>query len=234
MRRGRQGFILLFGTKPVVSDEPGQPVDARCPRCGRDATFHAKTYRTWFTLFFLPLVPVTGKKPLSQCSACGAQFPMPLDELRSRVSENHGQQNRQAIAMYNALRASPSNAITLNELMLLYASMKEYDQAVAAAGQFPLALHASEQCMTTLGRVYLAKGDTAMAVQWLDAALERNNQLGEAWYYKALAYLTADPSDPTQAARAARAARNAGFPNADELLRQAEEKSRESAGVLRT
>ncbi|HLL89217.1 MAG TPA: zinc-ribbon domain-containing protein [Tepidisphaeraceae bacterium] len=231
MRRPGRGFILLFGTKPIVSDEPGQPVEARCPQCGREATFHGKSYRLWFTLFFLPVVPVSGKKPLSQCSACDAQFPIPLDELRTRVTQNHGEQNQQAIAMYNSLRSSPSNAITLNELMLLYGSMKEYDQAIAAAGQFPQALHASEQCMTTLGRTYLAKGDTAAAMQWLDAALERNGQLGEASYYKALAYLTATPPEPAKAAQAARAARKAGYPNADDLLRQAEEKSREAGGT---
>jgi tetratricopeptide (TPR) repeat protein len=231
MCRPPRGFILLFGTKPIVSDEAGVVVEARCPQCGRDATFAAKSYRVWFTLFFLPLVPVSGKKPISQCSACGAQFPIPLDELRTRVSQSHGEQNQQAIAMYNSLRASPSNAITLNELMQLYASMKEYDQAIAAAGQFPQALHASEQCMATLGRVYLAKGDTALALQWLDAALERNNQMGEASYYKALTHLTATPPDPTRAVAAARAARAVGYPNADDLLRQAEEKVRGPAGA---
>jgi tetratricopeptide (TPR) repeat protein len=226
MSRQRRGFILLFGTKPVVSDEPGGPVHARCPRCGQEADFTAKSYRHWFTLFFLPLFPVTGKKPLAHCGRCGAQFPIALDELSRRVEQSHGEQNQQAIALYNSLRASPANAITLNELMLLYASMKEYDEAISAASQFPQALHASEQCMTTLGRVYLAKGNHASAIQWFDAALGRNSQLAEAAYHKAAAHLTDSPPDYDKAVAAARVARNSGYPNADELLRDAETRAR--------
>ena len=68
--------------------------------------------------------------------------------------------------MYNSLRLSPANAVTLNELMSVYAGMNEFDEAVSAAKMFPAALDSSEQCMTTLGRVYLAKGDYAEAVAW--------------------------------------------------------------------
>ena len=101
-----------------------------------------------------------------------------------------------------------------------------FSQAISAANEFPQALQASEQCMSTLGRVYLASERRAEAIQWFDAALARNPGLGEAHYYKAVAHLTDNPPNYAAAVAAARQARNAGFPNAEELLREAETKAR--------
>lgn len=222
----RRGFIILFGSRAITSNDTSPPVQTRCPRCSQPSNLVGKSYRTWFTLFFIPVFPVSGKTPFCECANCGAQFQVPAEELRQRLAEADRQQNQQAITLYNSLRASPANSVTLNELMTAYASMNEFDQAISAAGEFPQALHASEQCMTTLGRVYLAKNQFPEALQWFDAAVARNPTLGEAQYYKAVTHLLTAPSAPQVAVAAARAARSAGFPNADALLKEAEEKAR--------
>lgn len=189
-----------------------------------------KTVRPWFTMFFIPVFPIGAKRQLTQCSNCQASFAVDPRELASQGAQVDARQNERAIAMYNSLRASPANAITLNDLMQLYASMGEFDQAVSAAADFPAALDSSEQCMSTLGRVYLAKNEHAEAINWFDAAIARNASLGEAHYFKAAGYLSGDPPQPDKAVTAARAARNAGFPNADAMLREAEEKVRAASG----
>ena len=226
----RRGFIILFGSRAIVSNESAAPVETRCPRCGQQTGLVPKSYRNWFTLFFVPVFPISGRTQFCQCTHCGAQFQVPAEELRQRLAEADRQQNQQAITLYNSLRSSPANSVTLNELMTTYASMNEFDQAIGAAGEFPQALHASEQCMTTLGRVYLAKNQYPEALQWFDAAVARNPSLGEAQYYKAVTHLLTTPPDTHRAVAAARAARNGGFPNADALLREAEEKARQAAG----
>jgi tetratricopeptide (TPR) repeat protein len=190
------------------------------------ATLRPRRYRTWFTIFFIPVFPISGSTPFTQCSACGAQFPVTADQLRQGMAAADQQQNQRAISLYNSLRASPANSVTLNELMLLYASINDFAAAVSAAGEFPDALNNSEQCMTTLGRVYLAQNRHAEAIQWFDAAVTRNPALGEAQYYKALAHLLRTPSEPEQAVTAARAARAAGHPNSEALLKEAESKAR--------
>jgi tetratricopeptide (TPR) repeat protein len=225
-RRRRRGFIILFGSRTIVSDEAAEPLVARCPRCGREANLRARGYRHWFTLFFIPIFPISGRTRFTQCSACGAQFQLPPEELRARLTATDQQQTQQAIGLYNSLRASPANSVTLNQLMTMYAEMKEYDQAVSAAADFPQALQASEQCMATLGRVYLAQNKYPEAVRWFDAAVARNAQFGEALYYKAIAHLLTSPPEPEKAVVAARTARNAGYPNSDALLREAEGKVR--------
>ncbi|MGH7214962.1 MAG: zinc-ribbon domain-containing protein [Tepidisphaeraceae bacterium] len=233
-RSRRGGFIILFGTKTRVSkDAGGLPgaagtVRTRCPECHQEADIVGKRYQNWFTLFFIPVFPISGRTRFSECSNCNAQFPVPVDELGRRVSANEQQQHQQAIQLYNSLRASPANSITLNELMLMYGDMKEYDQAISAAAEFHQALHASEQCMATLGRIYLAKNDHPSALQWLDAAITRNSMIGEAHYYRALAHFTSPVPNLEQAMTSARSARNANYPQADELLREIEQKSREA------
>ena len=225
-RHRRPGFILHFGSRNIVSTDHAPPLEAACPRCGQPSRIVGKSYRTWFTVFFLPVFPMSASTRFSECTVCHGQFPVTLDHLRRGMASSEQQQNQQAIALYNSLRASPSNAITLNQLLLMYAGMNEYDQAIAAARDFPEALNASEQCMSTLGRVYLAAERRAEAVQWFDAALARNPGLGEAHYYKGVAHLTDTPPNYPAAVAAARLARNVGFPNADELLREAESKAR--------
>jgi tetratricopeptide (TPR) repeat protein len=228
MRHGRhRGFILLFGTRPIIStDRAAAPVHTVCPNCGQKADIVGKTYRTWFTLFFIPVFPVSGSHAFSECANCGAQFQVPAQALAARLAESEREQSQRAITLYNSLRASPANAVTLNDLMTLYATMGEHEQAIAAAGEFPDALNSSEQCMTTLGRVYLGVDRHADAIGWFDAALARNPSLGDAHFHKAVAHLTSTPPDYAKAVAAARAARSAGVPRADELLRDAEEKAR--------
>ena len=230
-RQGRarlrpRGFILLFGTRAIVSDGADAPIPTRCPACERDVGLVPKGYRTWFTLFFVPVFPVSGRQQFCECPNCHAQFPGLPDDLRRELMTSQSRQQQEAIALYNSLRASPSNAVALNQLISLYGTMNEFDQAVSAANEFPQALNSSEQCMTTLGRVLLAQGRHEDAIRWFDAAVARNPLLGEAQYHKALAHLLTTPPGADQAVAAARAARTAGYPQAEALLREAEEKRR--------
>jgi predicted Zn-dependent protease len=183
-----------------------------------------KQIRPWFTVLFIPVFPVGQSRQFTLCSRCQTSFALPPGDLAGHLAKIDARENQRAIAMYNSLRASPGNSITLNDLMQLYAQMNELDSALSAAADFPVALNSSEQCMTTLGRVYLAKNQHEAALQWLDAAVSRNPQYAEAYYYKAAAHLTGTPVEAQKAAVAARTARNAGYPNAEELLRQAEQK----------
>jgi len=228
--RGRSGFILLFGTRSMVGDDrDSQPIEAVCPRCNQRATIVGKTYRNWFTIFFIPIFPISGLQRFSQCSNCGAQFAVNARQLGSQVAAAEREQSQRAIQLYNSLRNSPGNSITLNELMTVYASMNDYDQAISAARQFPQALENSEQAMVTLGRVYLAKNENQEAIRYFDQAIARNEALAEAHYYKGVAHITAATPDYPQAAAAARQARIHGHPGADQLLREAESRVRGEA-----
>jgi tetratricopeptide (TPR) repeat protein len=205
-----------------MSNDTGEPVAMKCPRCGAEGALRGISVRSWFTIFFVPLFPISRAQQFTQCGKCGASFGMPPEQFVGAATRADSMQLQRGISMYNSLRASPGNSITLNDLMQLYASMGEYSQAISAAADFPLALNNSEQCMCTLGRVYLSQNDFAAAIQWFDAALARNPDLAEAHYFKAMAHLRGSPSDPQKAIASARAARKADYPGAEELLKEAE------------
>jgi tetratricopeptide (TPR) repeat protein len=222
-RRG--AFIILFGTRNVVSDE-GASATATCPRCSQETSFANKSARRWFTLFFLPVFPVGAKWAFCECGNCRAQFRVSAHELGRKTAAAYQQQTERAIQLYNSMRASPANSVTLNNLMLLYFQLGEFGQAVSAAGEFPEALNASEQCMTTLGRVLMEHKRQTDAIKWFDAAIARNPMLGEAAYCKAVALMSLTPPDLTGAEAAARAARTAGVAEADGLMREIEKRQR--------
>ena len=226
-----RAFILFFGTRSIVRNEPTPPLVTRCPKCEQDVKMIAKSHRQWFTLFFLPIFPISGRMTFSQCSNCGTQFRVPPERLKTRMEEVESGQRQRAIAMYNSLRASPANAVTLNELMMLYAVLNDLDAAISAARDFPAALEASEQCMTTLGRIYLSQDLHGKALQWFDRAIERNPMYAEANYFKAVALMGQSPPDLERAQSAARAAKIGQHPNADLLLHDIEQKLRAKSEV---
>jgi tetratricopeptide (TPR) repeat protein len=224
----RRGFIFLFGTRGIVSGG-GQDAPASCPRCRQNVTMLGKGIRRWFTLFFIPVIPLGAKRIFSQCPNCGAQFKGTPQQLGKQTAVSGERQMQQAIQMYNSLRNSPMNSVTLNNLLILYLSLREFDQALSAANEFSQALYASEQCMTTLGRVLMEKGDAPGAIKWFDAALGRNAMYGEAAYCKAVALMNLKPPDLQGANTAARVARSAGLDGAEELMRDIENRIRGGA-----
>lgn len=58
----------------IVGIVPRERVAGRemsfCPICGRESLQEAVESRLWFTLFFLPLFPVSAKQTLTRCE-CG-------------------------------------------------------------------------------------------------------------------------------------------------------------------
>src|SRR5438309_1545648 len=103
-RHRRSGFIILFGSRGIVGGDNAPPLQAKCPRCGTETAIVGKSHRTWFTLFFIPIIPIGGKKRFSECTHCNAQFPVPIEELRKRLSGANQEQSKHAITLYNSLR----------------------------------------------------------------------------------------------------------------------------------
>src|SRR5580698_502418 len=134
MNRHR-GFIFFFGTRRIVSGAGGD-APATCPRCRQNVTMLGKGVRRWFTLFFIPVIPLGAKQTFSQCSNCGAQFKGTPQQLGKQTAASGERQMQQAIQMYNSMRNSPQNSVTLNNLLILYMSLREFDQALSAANEF--------------------------------------------------------------------------------------------------
>ncbi len=69
-------FILFFGTRDVIRDDPGAPTQTMpCPVCRNIVTFKARQARHYFHLFWLPLIPLGDSHHILECPACRSRFP---------------------------------------------------------------------------------------------------------------------------------------------------------------
>ncbi len=65
-------MLLIFGIKVRLSTvEDG---DFFCPHCGGDRHFARRRARRWFTLFFIPLIPLGVVGELIECATCRTRF----------------------------------------------------------------------------------------------------------------------------------------------------------------
>lgn len=50
-------MFIMFGWGKVTTKEVGSAGKVRCGRCGNVREWPYKKYTTWFTLFFIPIIP---------------------------------------------------------------------------------------------------------------------------------------------------------------------------------
>ena len=68
-------MILFFGTRQVQRDDPeGSAQAAHCPSCGNHVTLQPRQGRTYFHLFWIPLIPIGETQRYHQCPVCKARY----------------------------------------------------------------------------------------------------------------------------------------------------------------
>ena len=75
-------MFLIFGVQGIkrkISDEP--VLQNKCPSCG-SGDLVPTSFRNWFTLFFIPIFPVSSGKLIYQCNQCKNSF---AEEIRDHV-----------------------------------------------------------------------------------------------------------------------------------------------------
>ena len=156
-RRGsRAGFIIFFGWRTISTRDGTPEMRGPCPECGEaDARLVGKVRRRWFTLFFLPVLPLesTGEGHRhSQCKECKQLFDVPIEQLVRRAKAN-GRSLSDTFAVYNELREQPNNGQLMLKLMTMYQELEELSEAETAARHFPAAMAAEPKCAQVLNRM---------------------------------------------------------------------------------
>jgi uncharacterized tellurite resistance protein B-like protein len=86
--------MILYGTTTLtLSGERGQ---FYCPRCGRHSEFRQRNVRRFFTLYFIPLIPLNVIDSHVRCGACKGQFAL---EAKQFSKEDYEQKSRDAFAV---------------------------------------------------------------------------------------------------------------------------------------
>jgi hypothetical protein len=69
-------MLLIFGMRNRAHQH-GPCVAATCPRCHNEVVLAYLVVTRWFTLFFVPLVPIGGRRRLLICPICSWQREVP-------------------------------------------------------------------------------------------------------------------------------------------------------------
>lgn len=65
-------LFIIFGRK-VREKDYGPSYPLNCPHCDNEVYYHAYKWRSWFHIFWIPLIPWTSHKELV-CPICQAGF----------------------------------------------------------------------------------------------------------------------------------------------------------------
>src|SRR5215475_15676860 len=75
MRLENRFMFIIFGTKSVKTPvKGGLSLRRYCDRCRFLSDMGEYTFRPYFTLFFIPVFPISKGESMLVCSRCGATF----------------------------------------------------------------------------------------------------------------------------------------------------------------
>ncbi len=77
--------IIIYGTRGVTSNlEEG---DFHCPHCQNESSYKLKQVRRFFTLFFIPIFPISSGIRYVECGNCGSQYEEAVLDYRPKSTE---------------------------------------------------------------------------------------------------------------------------------------------------
>jgi tellurite resistance protein len=97
--------LLIFGLS-VFFRTVGQG-DFHCPHCGGDRHYRQRVARRWFTLFFLPVIPLNRVGEVVECATCRTRFNP--DVLRLPTAQ------QMAAALPSAMRAAAATVLSAGD-----------------------------------------------------------------------------------------------------------------------
>jgi zinc-ribbon family len=66
--------VLIIGMRFVTWGSAGSGRRMHCGQCGTVGEFIDKKGMRFITLFFIPVIPISGTKHLLQCPTCGTRY----------------------------------------------------------------------------------------------------------------------------------------------------------------
>jgi tellurite resistance protein len=88
--------LLIFGLS-VFFRTVGEG-EFHCPKCGGDRACRQRVARRWFTLFFIPVIPLNRVGEIVECGTCRSRFPLGVSRTPTAA--------RMAAALREAIRAA--------------------------------------------------------------------------------------------------------------------------------
>ena len=175
-------MLLIFGLR-VFYRAVGQGV-FHCQRCGGDREYRHRAGRRWFTLFFIPVIPLNRVGDHVQCTICGTRYRMDVLSLPTTAQMQEALPAGMRVAAIAMLRVGGGSSGSARRRAIdaiKGAGVADYDDAAldadlseaATPGQYPpgqylaeplnrlaiqLAIPAREWFLAEVVRIGLADG----------------------------------------------------------------------------
>ncbi|TSE07997.1 MULTISPECIES: TerB family tellurite resistance protein [Aquimarina] len=100
-------MFIIFGTRGIKHTVSESPVLSNsCPNCN-DGNLVNKLYRRWFTLFFIPVIPLDTVDRFYECDRCKSAYNESIKTVLQRSQEEISENQKRATSVYaKALVAS--------------------------------------------------------------------------------------------------------------------------------
>lgn len=158
--------------------------NGRCEFCNRDATLTSYDTREWFSVFFIPLIPMTKYRIMELCSSCRRHRRLEQQQFQQQLDE-------QVAPFRAAIQANPSDALAHEKLILALSGFRMLNEAEAAGRAAVAALPQNSILNRVTGDLLWMKGDLGGAAAFLRRATNLDpadraarTSLGSVLYYE--------------------------------------------------
>ncbi len=127
-------MLIFFGLR-VFYRAAGQGM-FHCQRCGGDREYRVRVGRRWFTLFFIPIIPINKAGQHVQCAVCGTRYRMDVLSLPTTAQMKEALPAGTRAAAIAMLRAGGRNSTPARRRAIdavRGAGLPDYDEAVLDA-----------------------------------------------------------------------------------------------------
>ena len=127
-------MLIFFGLR-VFYRAAGQGT-FHCQRCGGDREYRHRVGRRWFTLFFIPVIPINKAGQHVQCAVCGTRYRMDVLRLPTSAQMQEALPAATRAAAIAMLRAGGGNSSPARRRAIdavRGAGLADYDEATLDA-----------------------------------------------------------------------------------------------------
>ncbi len=104
-------MFILFGTRGITFG--GKAGTFHCPRCGPDTTYLHRTVRRFFTLYFIPVIPLDKMCEFIECANCKGKFTTDVlafdpEQERKRAEGEYYEHIKRIMILTSLIEGEPS------------------------------------------------------------------------------------------------------------------------------
>ena len=88
-------MFILFGTRSLKHKiSKSDILHKSCPHCNEGSLIH-KLYRRWFTLFFIPIIPLDSIDKFYECDSCGSAYNEKIKSILNKNKQEQQESNKE-------------------------------------------------------------------------------------------------------------------------------------------